>query len=641
MITTLSSVTSSTVSYITIEEAIEKIQMGFWEEAVKTSEKARLPIIMWQGTFRERNSKGLVTPSNFVIFDYDKIPLSELEEYKKYLSEDESVRCIFVSPSRNGLKVVVNGKFNNAEEYKRIFDTFAVKYPKYLDNAACDIARACFVSYDESLYDNDNCKPLEIKGDSQMIIFNTRAIEKAWKEVEERMSFQEGNRNNFLFQVSSKLSKFGVEKEEAEKFFTQFNLPAREILSTIKSAYKSNNFGIAKHVVNKTEDIDPKCLTASVVASMIKQDHSVKYNLVLDRYELNGAPMSEQAEDILWAEIDEKFKNLGARKDLPSRLFKSALALSAEKYNPITDKLESLKWDGVSRLTPLLDHFKDVNNVSSKYLTHFLFGSIERLYKEFQNPMLVLDGKQGVGKSFFLAWLGSPFKGYFKENGQISPNDKDSRLELTCNFLYDWSEGTNLGHKDLDALKALVFSSTITERKAYAKNAEPRKIIASIAITTNGGRMLRDTTGNRRFHIVNVTDIDQSYTQKYTPEQIWAEVYETWMNNSTQWKEIDKEELAKIHFENFDEPAIWNYIRALKIEHDKYDDTFLPMHLLYASLKNIDYSIDIVRNNKIIQGYFEYEFKIQPRYRKIDGIKTLGYYGIKLKSLSTAYGKIA
>ena len=638
MITLLSSVTSSTVSYVSVEEVIEKIKMGFWKSEVQNKEKINLPVIMWQGTFRERNNNGLVTPSNLIIFDYDKIPENELEAYKNYITEHESVRCAFISPSRNGLKVVVNIPFTNSEEYKSGYNAFAEQYPKYLDRAASDIARACFVSYDENVYDNDRCVPM--KNETSMIIFNSEAIEKGWKELEAKgMKYENGNRNNFIFQLSSKFAKFGVEQDEAEKFLGQFSdLKKTEQLATLKSAYKSNQFGVAKHVVTNTSvDIDAKCLTARVVKEHIQNSYEVMYNTVLDRYEVDGEPLTDIDEDIMWADLDEKFKALGARKELSLKIFRSALALSATKYDPIKKTIESLKWDGVRRVDEMLSHFEDANNVMPVYTRHFLYGAIERLYKEFQNPLLVLDGRQGLGKSFFLAWLATPFSNYFKENGQISPNDKDSRLELTSNFLYDWSEGTNIGHKDLSALKSLIFSRTISERKAYARNTEKRKIIASIAITSNGSKILRDTTGNRRFHIVNLIDVDHSYSTKYKPEDIWAEVYECWLNNTVNWREIDKNQLAAIHYENFDEPAIWNYIRQLGVTYDKYDDTFLPMHLIYNSLKNLDHTIDVMRNNQLIKGYFEHEFKLEPRFRKIDGLKTLGYYGIKLKTLSTSY----
>lgn len=84
------------------------------------------------------------------------------------------IALMFTSPSGNGLKVVVAS--TTACEHKQVFRMYQRCFDKQLgvevDNSGSDIARACFIAYDEEVYFNPNVK--------------WRKIEAYWEEQEEK-----------------------------------------------------------------------------------------------------------------------------------------------------------------------------------------------------------------------------------------------------------------------------------------------------------------------------------------------------------------------------------------------------------------------------------------------------------------------
>jgi predicted P-loop ATPase len=138
--------------------------------------------------------------------------------------------------------------------------------------------------------------------------------------------------------------------------------------------------------------------------------------------------------------------------------------------------------------------------------------------------MLVLDGPQGSGKSFFVQWLGSVLPDYFIE-ASINPDDKDSWVRLMAKFVWEVGElGAVTRRADREALKNFITTRIVTLRKAYGKYDTIKPAMASLIGTINNeAGFLTDQTGNRRFLICRLTAIDWRYVQNVDPHQLWAE----------------------------------------------------------------------------------------------------------------------
>ena len=142
--------------YMLLEDVIERIKNGNSKDMVQkirngnASLKTALPAICFSGIFSQRNDAGLVKHSGLVCLDFDNVP--EIEKFKKNICKSEYVRAAFISPSGNGLKVIV--RING--DHKKVCADLADHFRSEFLDMQNDICRVCFESNDENIYSNSN-----------------------------------------------------------------------------------------------------------------------------------------------------------------------------------------------------------------------------------------------------------------------------------------------------------------------------------------------------------------------------------------------------------------------------------------------------------------------------------------------------
>jgi len=199
-------------------------------------------------------------------------------------------------------------------------------------------------------------------------------------------------------------------------------------------------------------------------------------------------------------------------------------------YHPIKDYLESLSWDGEDHISKLAAYFTDEHNVFDKWLRYWLIGAVARLYENnargTQNRILVLDGRQNIGKSYFVRWLTweIPEAGY---EGPINPEDKDNDIRLMRSWVWEVSElGSTVRKADREALKAFVSKQMVDVRKPYDPRPVRRPAISNfIGTINNESGFLEDPTGHRRFMVATLTDVNWDYATEMKAGQIWAQAH--------------------------------------------------------------------------------------------------------------------
>lgn len=125
--------------------------------------KSKLSYVTFAGTFEKRANDKIKESSGLACIDYDDI--EDLTQIKQKLKNDEFTHCVFFSPSGKGLKLLVKIPFlenknikdkNNA--YRGYWNSIAKHYKIKFDEAAKDISRACYLSYDPNPYFNPKSK---------------------------------------------------------------------------------------------------------------------------------------------------------------------------------------------------------------------------------------------------------------------------------------------------------------------------------------------------------------------------------------------------------------------------------------------------------------------------------------------------
>jgi hypothetical protein len=146
--------------------------------------KAELPVITWSGVFEGGHSlSNLQHYNNLICVDFDNLP--DVHGVKTRLQSEPCVYAMFISPSGNGLKVIVPLADNEAMQtynntlkdnpqvldalsnyHRAQFDYVATHFSSsheiIADPSGKDISRLCFISHDQDLYVNPSFTPLPL-----------------------------------------------------------------------------------------------------------------------------------------------------------------------------------------------------------------------------------------------------------------------------------------------------------------------------------------------------------------------------------------------------------------------------------------------------------------------------------------------
>lgn len=279
-----------------------------------------------------------------------------------------------------------------------------------------------------------------------------------------------------------------------------------------------------------------------------------RLNVMDDRIELFGGlpllpevsiPISDIHEHVI---INWLYDVGMTGEDKMKRAISQAAAMNA--YHPIKEYLQGLRWDGKDRLVALFSCFDFENVEAGKvFFKRWLIGTVAKIMEQGQNFMLVIDGPQGIGKSYLARWL-CPLPKYFIE-GAVHPDDKDSYKRLMSNWIWEVGEleGTTR-RSDRAALKDFITRQEITMRVAYGRHDITKPASASLIGTINedGAGFLNDPTGSRRFAVTKMVDLDYKYTE-IDKDQLWAQIYALYKGGES-WELTSQERKLQVESNN-------------------------------------------------------------------------------------------
>ena len=258
--------------YRPIEQILSRIKEGSSKELVKRiraeknkSErnelKKQLPAICFSGVFTKRNDNSIQEHSGFMCLDFDNYEKKkEMLSDKENLEKNRYVYSVFISPSGQGLKVIVKIP-NDAENHVNYFNALEKHFNNsHFDTAVKNISRVCYESYDPLIYINENAsiwdkvEEKEYKEVHQFRDLPTIPITDENKIVDilvkwwsKKYPMTEGNRNNNCYVLASAFNDFGVNKSLAGYVLNNYanqDFTESEINRTIDSAYaQTQNFG--------------------------------------------------------------------------------------------------------------------------------------------------------------------------------------------------------------------------------------------------------------------------------------------------------------------------------------------------------------------------------------------------------------
>lgn len=205
---------------------------------------------------------------------------------------------------------------------------------------------------------------------------------------------------------------------------------------------------------------------------------------------------------------------------------------SEQRINPLKRYLKQFEWDGVKRLdTWLIDYIgtKDTEYtraVGRKWLMSAVARGMDPGCQA--DHMLILEGKQGIGKSQALRVLGGNF--YTEYTGGITGSGtahKDMVAVIVGKLIVEMSELATVRKAEIEALKGILTTTKDDVRLSYERDAKSYPRTNVFAGTTNEEEQayIADITGARRFWPVRAGEVQPVNIPllQSVRDQLWAE----------------------------------------------------------------------------------------------------------------------
>lgn len=209
------------------------------------------------------------------------------------------------------------------------------------------------------------------------------------------------------------------------------------------------------------------------------------------------------------------------------------------RFHPVRDILNSLKWDGKNHIRKLLPDYLGCENTEYVYqvMRLWMLGAVARIFHpgcKFDYTV-IFQGRQGLGKSTFLQLMALN-DGWFNDSLDSLDSDKAAQ-SLMGSWIIELAELKSLARTagGVDSVKRFLTATQDKYRVPYERRADIFLRQSVFAGTTNKSDFLQDETGNRRFLIVQ-TGVHEPKKNLFNPEAMndikaaWAEavhIYKT------------------------------------------------------------------------------------------------------------------
>ncbi|MCA0339748.1 MAG: hypothetical protein LCH99_08425 [Proteobacteria bacterium] len=343
------------------------------------------------------------------------------------------------------------------------------------------------------------------------------------------------SRSEVVFRVACDLARAGCQEE------------------VIAGVLVNPAFGVARSVLEKTKAIQyalrqarsalaavsngwpdaypggvPKASMRNTVLALQRLEFTFSHDLFRHRKVINGAMLDEHAGEISddACALLRKFVIDAFGFDPKAENVRDAVTqLCLEHtFHPIRQMLDALTWDNIARVDDWLVRYMGAEDTPlNRAIGRIMLIAAVRRVREPGvkfDTIVVLEGKQGTGKSTALRILAGP--GNHSDNEMLTLDTKAQMEAMEGVWIYELSEMSGLNKGEVERMKAFASRDVDRARMSYGRFSEARGRQTIFVGTTNEQKYLKDRTGNRRFLPVKTAEIDLEALRR-DRDQLWAE----------------------------------------------------------------------------------------------------------------------
>jgi predicted P-loop ATPase len=253
------------------------------------------------------------------------------------------------------------------------------------------------------------------------------------------------------------------------------------------------------------DERNPTALSVGELSRMLAEHFRdrVRFNQVKSRPEVDGVEIKDDNLQHLYVVLGELGWSIGkmaARDAWMSLAFKNA-------YSPVVEYLDGLLGDEAVQPVELdlvaSEYLGAKGSIDGAKVAAMLIGAVNRAYKpgcKFDG-CLTLKGAQGIKKSSFFKELA--LADWFVDTHQ--DKELDTKLAIHNCWIYELQELESVtGKRESGRVKALLSSSVDSFKQPYGYGISDHPRRSIFVASVNRDDFLKDTTGNRRFWVVDL-----------------------------------------------------------------------------------------------------------------------------------------
>ena len=237
------------------------------------------------------------------------------------------------------------------------------------------------------------------------------------------------------------------------------------------------------------------------------------------------------------------------------------LLADSNQFNPVTEWIESVGWDGTPRLDAFYDTVQeDTEKCSAKMkrivMMRWAVSAIAAAFSPngiMARGVLVFQGVQYSGKTRWIDALAPKGMELIKTGRALNVHDKDSVKQIVSSWISELGElDATFKKSDIAALKSFITSDTDELRRPYAAAESQYARRTVFAASVNESKFLQDDTGNSRFWVIPIISINHAH--QLDMQQVWAEFYRLWKGGEKHYLTNSEMAMLNGHNESFTAP---------------------------------------------------------------------------------------